>query len=242
MQDTNEAQATLVHLLAGTDGNLTVVGDDDQAIYRFRSAQPRNILAFGERYPRHDRIVLGRNFRSRAEILTAAATCIAHNAQRHPKRLVAARGTGGRITTRGFATDRDEAGWAAALIADALATGTPPGEILVLARTGFATGPIQAALAAAGIPHRVLGSLGLYERAEVRDALAYLALLANPADAQAFRRAVQAPRRGIGASSANRVVALARAQHGGDLIAPSANGRELTQIRSPARDRLARFG
>ena len=68
----------------------------------------------------------------------------------------------------------------------------------MLARTGYATGPIQAALAAAGIPHRVLGSLGLYERAEVRDALAYLTLLANPADAQAFRRAVQAPRRGIG--------------------------------------------
>src|SRR4051794_19186993 len=174
MQDTNEAQATLVHLLAGSDGNVTVVGDDDQAIYRFRSAQPRNILAFGERYPRHARVVLGRNFRSRAEILTAAACCIAINELRHPKRLVAARGTGGRITTRGFATDRDEAGWAAALIADALATGAPPGEILVLARTGFATGPVQAALAAAGIPHRVLGSLGLYERAEVRDALAYL--------------------------------------------------------------------
>src|SRR6185436_18461376 len=69
MQDTNEAQATLVHLLAGPEGNLTAVGDDDQAIYRFRSAEPRNILAFGERYPRHDRVVLGRNFRSRAEIL-----------------------------------------------------------------------------------------------------------------------------------------------------------------------------
>ena len=111
------------------------------------------------------------------------------------------RGAGGRITTRGFAPDRDEAAWAAGLIADALAAGTPPGEVLVLARTAFATGPIQAALAAAGIPHRVLGSLGLYERAEVRDALAYLALLANPRDAQAFRRAVQAPRRGVGTAT-----------------------------------------
>ena len=73
MQDTNEAQATLVHLLAGRDGNLTVVGDDDQAIYRFRCAEPRNILAFGERYPRHRASCSARNFRSRAEILTAAA-------------------------------------------------------------------------------------------------------------------------------------------------------------------------
>src|SRR4051812_46858099 len=144
MQDTNQAQATLVHLLAGSDGNVTVVGDDDQAIYRFRSAEPRNILAFGERYPRHERVVLGRNFRSRAEILTAAACCIGENQHRHPKALIAVRGRGGRITTRGFATDGDEAGWAAGLIADALAAGTAPGEILVLARTGFATGPIQA--------------------------------------------------------------------------------------------------
>jgi DNA helicase-2/ATP-dependent DNA helicase PcrA len=243
MQDTNEAQATLVHLLAGSDGNVTVVGDDDQAIYRFRSAQPRNILAFGERYPRHERIVLGRNFRSRAEILTAAACCIAMNEMRHPTRLVAVRGPGGRITTRGFATDRDEAGWAAALIADALATGTPPGEILVLARTGFATGPVQAALAAAGIPHRVLGSLGLYERAEVRDALAHLALLANPRDAHAFRRAVQAPRRGAGSATIGRVVAAARERFAGDLITACANAQILNDVRSQAtRDALATFG
>ena len=108
------------------------------------------------------------------------------------------------------ASDRHEAHWVAGTIADALAAGVAPTEILLLARTGYATRPTHAALAAAGIPHRVLGSLGLYERSEVRDALAYLALLANPADAQAFRRAVQSPRRGIGMATANRVVALAR--------------------------------
>ena len=185
--------------------------------------------------------MLGRNFRSRAEILTAAARCIAHNAQRHPKALSRSRGAGGRITTRGFAHDRDEAAWAAGLIADALAAGTPPGEILVLARTAFATGPIQAALAAAGIPHRVLGSLGLYERAEVRDALAYLALLANPRDAQAFRRAVQAPRRGVGTATIAHVVAAARERFAGDLITASAHAHELTGVRSqPTRDAARR--
>ena len=111
-----------------------------------------------------------------------------------------------------------------AAIADALAGGTPPGEILALARTGYATEPLQRALAHAGIPHRVLGSLGLYERTEVRDALAYLTLLENPADAQAFRRAVGSPRRGIGTATATELVALAaRARTDGDLIAASAH-------------------
>jgi DNA helicase-2/ATP-dependent DNA helicase PcrA len=243
MQDTNEAQAALVHMLAGPDGNVTVAGDDDQSIYTFRSADPRNILRFGDRYPEHRRIVLARNFRSRAEILTAAAACIAHNPRRAPKQLVAVRGSGGRVITRGFARDRDEAAWVAGLVADALAAGTPPGEVLVLARTAYATAPVQVALAAAGIPHRVLGSLGLYERAEVRDALAHLALLANPADAHAFRRAVGSPRRGVGAATASRIVAAAREQHGGDLITASARAQTIAGLRSPAvPDRLAGFG
>jgi DNA helicase II / ATP-dependent DNA helicase PcrA len=242
-QDTNEAQAVLVALLAGAGGNVTCVADDDQVIHTWRGAEPRNVLAFGERHPGHARIVLGRNFRCRAEILDAAVACVSHNQQRTAKALIAMRGPGGHAQVVAFGTDRDEARWVAGQIAEALAAGVPPADVLVLARTGYATGPVQAALAQAGIPHRVLGSLGLYERAEVRDALAYLTLLANPADAQAFRRAVQSPRRGVGVSTANRVVALARAEHAGDLIAASARAHELTAIRQQAvRDRLARFG
>jgi len=242
-QDTNEAQSVLVALLAGAGGNLTVVGDDDQLVYSWRGAEPRNILAFGERHPGHTQIVLGRNFRCRAEILAPAVACVSHNQRRAAKALLAMRGPGGQVDVLGFASDRHEAQWVAGTVADALADGVAPGEILVLARTGYATQPAQAALAAAGIPHRVLGSLGLYERAEVRDAMAYLALLANPADAQAFRRAVQAPRRGIGVATASRVVALARDEHDGDLIAASSHAGGLAQIRSrAARDRLCRFG
>ena len=112
----------------------------------------------------------------------------------------------------------------------------------MLARTAFATGPIQAALAAAGIPHRVLGSLGLYERAEVRDALAYLALLANPRDAHAFRRAVQAPRRGVGTATIGRVVAAARERFDGDLITTCANAAAARRRarRTPTRRRARR--
>ena len=102
LQDTNEAQAALLELLAGPTGNLTAVGDDDQLIYRFRCAEPRNILRFGERYPGHRQIVLGANFRSRAEILHAAVACVSHNPQRTAKALRAVRGAGGQLELAGL--------------------------------------------------------------------------------------------------------------------------------------------
>jgi len=242
-QDTNEAQSALIALLAGADGNVCAVADDDQLIYSWRGAEPRNVLGFGERFPGHARIVLGRNFRCRAEILDAAVACVAHNQNRAAKALIAVRGAGGHVRVLAFHSEHHEAHWIAGTIADALAAGVPPTEILVLARSGYASQPVQSALARAGIPHRVLGSLGLYERSEVRDALAYLALLANPADAQAFRRAVQSPRRGVGTATANRIIALAREQHGDDLIAASTRAAGLDGIRQRAvRDRLTGFG
>ena len=155
-------------------------GDDDQLIHGWRHADPRHILDFHLRHPARTEIVLGRNFRSRAEILDAAVRCVSNNEQRAGKALIAVRGPGGQVRVRAFANEYAEANWVTTQIADALAGGTPPGEILALARTGFATEPLQRALAHAGIPHRVLGSLGLYERTEVRDALAYLTLLAEP--------------------------------------------------------------
>jgi len=187
--------------------------------------------------------VLGRNFRSKAEILQPAARCVSRNSRRWPKALIAMRGTGGRVEVLGFATDHDEAQHAAATVRGALAGGLAPIEALVLARTGFATEPSQRALAQAGVPHRVLGSLGLYERAEVRDALAYLTLVSNPSDAQAFRRAIGAPKRGIGQAGAGHVITLAREQHGGDLITASRQHLTPTAVRSAAaREALERFG
>ena len=207
-QDTSHAQATLVDLLAGPDGNLCVCGDDDQLIHGWRHADPRHILGFAERHPTHAEIVLGRNFRSRSEILEAAVSCVSHNERRAPKALIAMRGPGGQVRVAALVNEYQEAHWVAGQIADALAAGVPPTEILALARTGYATEPLQRALAHAGIPHRVLGSLGLYERTEVRDALAYLTLVQNPTDAQAFRRAIASPRRGVGTASANRLIGL----------------------------------
>ena len=242
-QDTNEAQGVLIALLVGPDGNVCAVADDDQLIYSWRGAEPRNVLEFGERFPRHGRVVLGRNFRSRSEILNAAVACVSQNERRTAKALIAVRGDGGRVYVRAFQSEYHEAHWIARTIGQALAAGVAPTEVLVLARASYATEAVQTALARAGVPHRVLGSLGLYERSEVRDALAYLTLLVNPADAQAFRRAVQAPRRGVGSATVTQVVALARERHHGDLIVASAQGGQREAVRrQTTRDRLAAFG
>ena len=242
-QDTNEAQGVLVALLVGADGNVCAVADDDQLIYSWRGAEPRNVLEFGERFPGHGRVVLGRNFRSRSEILNAAVACVARNERRTAKALIAVRGDGGRVHVRAFQSEYHEVHWIARTTGQALAAGITPAEILVLARASYATEAVQTALAQAGIPHRVLGSLGLYERSEIRDALAYLTLLVNPADAQAFRRAVQAPRRGVGSVTVTQLVALAREHHHGDLIVASAEGGRLEAVRrQTTRDRLAAFG
>ena len=242
-QDTSHAQATLVDLLAGPDGNVCVCGDDDQLIHGWRHADPRHILGFAERHPAHTRIVLGRNFRSRSEILDAAVSCVSHNERRAQKALIAMRGPGGQVRVLGLANEYQEAKWAAGQIAEALDAGVQPTEVLALARTGYATEPLQYALARRGIPHRVLGSLGLYERTEVRDALAYLTLLVNPRDAQAFRRAIQSPRRGVGPATANALVTRARESLGGDLIAASAGAAAIERVPSAAaRDRLVQFG
>jgi DNA helicase-2/ATP-dependent DNA helicase PcrA len=242
-QDTNEAQVVLLALLAGPDGNVCAVADDDQLIYSFRGAEPRNVLEFGERFPGHGRIVLGHNFRSRSEILDAAVACVSQNERRTAKALSAVRGDGGRVHVCAFQSEYHEAHWIARTAGQALAAGIAPAEILVLARASYATEAVQTALAQAGIPHRVLGSLGLYERTEIRDALAYLTLLVNPADAQAFRRAVQAPRRGVGTATITQLVALARERHHGDLIVASAQGADVEAVRRQStRDRLAAFG
>ena len=210
-QDTNRAQAELVALLAGPKGNLTVVGDDDQQVHRWRGADGSQLLEFAQRYPRHRTLVLGRNFRSRTEILDAAVRCVEHNQRRTPEVACGrARPRAAGCSSRRFHEDWHEAHWVAGHVGDAIASGIPGPEILILARTGYATQAVQASLARAGIPHRVLGSLGLYERAEVKDALAYLTLLVNPRDAQAFRRAIQSPRRGIGPATIKLVLARAR--------------------------------
>src|ERR1019366_4045445 len=153
-QDVNRAQAELVALLGGPGGNVSIVGDEDQVVHRFRGADPAHIADFAKRYPSHATIVLSRNFRSRVEILDAAVRCVGNNQRRVQKALVAVRGHGGQGLVRGFLEDWHEAHWIAGQIGEAIASGVPGPEILVLARTGYASKAAQLALARAGIPHR----------------------------------------------------------------------------------------
>jgi DNA helicase-2/ATP-dependent DNA helicase PcrA len=228
-QDTDTAQCVLLERLAGPggcapNGSLVVAGDDDQLLYGWRGARVENLLDFRRAYPCATELVLRRNYRCRPEILAAASSCIAHNTRRRDKALIAARPAGGTVDVARFGNDHQEAAVLARRIDAVIARGVDAREILVLCRSLRYTRPLQQALTSAGIAHRVIGARSFWERVEVRDALAYVALVANPHDGVAFRRAVgaptdrrqfakagrRAPSRGVGPATQHSVVEHAR--------------------------------
>ncbi|MDO8185842.1 ATP-dependent helicase [Conexibacter sp. JD483] len=244
-QDTNAAQMALVRLLAGTGygdsgGRLLAVCDDDQSLYSFQGSEIANVLRFGDSFPGHRTVVLSRNFRSRALVLEIASTVIRRNRDRQPKQLDAARGAGGVVRSYCFADDQDEARWITRRVSDALAKGISPEEIQVLHPARWVSMPLQRALAQARIPYRVLGSLGVLERSEVKDALAYVRLLVNPQDALAFDRAVARPARGIGEVGRRHVVESARARRI-DLIAACSQASSIASLNVRQREALEQF-
>lgn len=241
VQDTNYAQMGLVRLLTEPDGNFTGVGDPNQSLFGWRGADPESILTFEETFPGHRRIELPENFRSHSEILDAAQLLIANNTSGPKLAFDAKRGPGGHVGTEGFEDEHEEARWIAGEISRQLRAGVPAAEILVVARTASATDPVQHALAQANIKHRVLGSLGLYERAEVKDALAYLALLVNPRDGHAFRRAISRPRRGVGDVVGKALITYAR-DNDIDLLTACTQADQLAHVRTKTRERMALFG
>src|SRR3954466_13031603 len=179
-QDTNPLQDRLLRLLAGEQPNLMVVGDDQQAIYGFRSADVRNILRFDRDYPQARVVGLVRNYRSTPQIVEAANRLIAHNTTGRPKTMLAQAPPGPEPVYRAHASEEAEARWAGATITRAAAHGIVRSEVAVLARAkGVLTG-IEAALVAAQIPYRVLSGTAFYQRREVKAALAHLTLLVNP--------------------------------------------------------------
>ena len=195
-QDVNRAQAELVWLLAGQAGNVAIVGDEDQVVHRFRGADPQHIAGFAARHPSHATIVLGRTSapaerssrRPRGASRTTSEGC--------RRSLSPCAAPAGRSRCAGSTRTGTRLTGSPARYRRRSASGIPGPEVLILARTGYATEPVQLSLARTGVSHRVLGSFGLYERTKVKDPLTYLTLLLNPADAQAFRRAIQSPRRG----------------------------------------------
>ncbi|OLC07396.1 MAG: hypothetical protein AUH42_03685 [Gemmatimonadetes bacterium 13_1_40CM_70_11] len=209
-QDTNAAQYRLVRLLAESHRNLCVVGDDDQAIYGWRGADVRHMLAFQEDFPDATLIKLEQNYRSTQVILDAANGVIAENRARLGKTLYTTRQGGDPVVLLTAADERDESEWLAGEFATLAAqTDIPYEGMAVLYRTNAQSRPLEEAFRFRGIPYRLIGAVSFYERREVKDLLAYLRLIANPADDGAFARVVNVPRRGLGDASVAFVGAAA---------------------------------
>jgi DNA helicase-2/ATP-dependent DNA helicase PcrA len=209
-QDTNAAQYLLVKQLARRHGNLCVVGDDDQAIYGWRGADVRHMLAFQNDFPGTTLIKLEQNYRSTQVILDTANGVISENATRLGKTLFTATKGGDPVTLLTAADERDEAEWLAAEFSRLEGEGDIPYDgMAILYRTNAQSRPLEEAFRFRGIPYRLVGAVSFYERREVKDMLAYLRLIANPADNEAFLRIVNVPRRGIGDASLSLLVQAA---------------------------------
>jgi len=209
-QDTNAIQYAWLRLLAGERDNLFVVGDDDQSIYGWRGARVENIQEFSRHFPGARLVRLEQNYRSTGNILRGANAVIANNPSRLGKELWTADGDGEPIRIYGAFNEVDEARFVVARIAAHLEGGGSPSDVAILYRTTAQSRLFEEALAQAGIPYRVYGGLRFFERAEIKDALAYLRQVANPHDDAAFERAVNQPPRGIGSKTLEAVRAHAR--------------------------------
>ena len=212
-QDTNRLQYRLSSLLADGWGNICVVGDDDQSIYKFRGATIENILSFESQYKNCRVIRLEQNYRSTSHILDAANAVIAHNTQRKGKELWTKQ-AGGEPLTHYFADDeRDEAQFVASQILSAYGRGASWRDHAVLYRMNAQSNQFEYAFKRSGIPYRIIGGTRFFDRAEVKDILAYLSLISSPADDLRLTRIINSPPRGIGARTVETVGELAAEQN-----------------------------
>jgi DNA helicase-2/ATP-dependent DNA helicase PcrA len=209
-QDTNHAQYRLLQLLAGEHGNLMVVGDEDQSIYGFRHADIRNILDFEPDFPDAALVKLEQNYRSTEVILDAANAVVERNRERRPKELWTDEKGGELVQLSELGDEHEEARWVAAEI-ERLGEegGLARFEVAVFYRTNAMSRVLEDTLNRFDVPYQVIGGTKFYERAEIKDAVAYLSLLANPADLVSFQRMVNSPRRGIGNTTQGRLASHA---------------------------------
>ncbi len=220
-QDTNRAQNELVLMLGRQHRNVCVVGDSDQSVYRFRGADFRNLLQFEDSFPDARVIVLEQNYRSTQTILDAANAVIANNALRKPKALWTEQ-IGGELITRYHAEDEhDEAAWVAGEVlklhgpsggAGARSGGYAWGDVAVFYRTNAQSRAVEEELVGHNIPYRVVGGTRFYDRREIKDLLAYLRAVANPADEVSLKRILNVPKRGVGETSVARIEAFGRSE------------------------------
>ena len=204
-QDTNRAQYQIIRLLTGEHRNICVVGDPDQSVYKWRGADIRNILDYEDDYPGTKVVRLEQNYRSTQRILALASAVIANNVQRKDKSLWTENEEGDKARVYRAWDEHEEANFVAQTTLTLRGEGTPYEGIAVFYRTNAQSRVLEDALRRARIPYVIVGGVRFYERKEIKDTLAYLRLVINPADDVAFRRAIQAPVRGIGAATVARL-------------------------------------
>lgn len=209
-QDTNHVQYEIANLLAAKYQNLMVVGDDDQSIYSWRGADITNILDFEQDFKNCKTVKLEQNYRSTGHILSAANAVVRHNSQRKDKRLFTAEGDGEKIQAFQASDERDEGRWIAGEIEKLHAKGTSYDDIAVFYRTNAQSRILEDMFLRAGVPYKIVGGTRFFDRAEIRDVMAYLKMIVNPADEMSVKRVINTPRRGIGSTSIQKIEQLAR--------------------------------
>ena len=239
-QDTNRAQYELIRLL-GAHGNIAAVGDDDQSIYGWRGADVRNMQDFLKDFPSAKLVRLEENYRSTQIVLDAANGVIAENSGRIGKTLTTRRRGGEPVTLVTAADERDEAEWVVReLQKRSAAADWQYREMAVLYRTNSQSRALEVAFRNAGVPYRLVGAISFYDRREVKDLLAYLRLVSNPADDEAFLRAVGVPRRGLGETSL-ATLAQAAAQWGKPLLETARIADRVPELRPNVREAFRKF-
>ena len=239
-QDTNAAQYRWLQLLAGEHRNLAVVGDDAQSIYGFRGADISNILDFEDTFPDARVIKLEQNYRSTQTILSAANAVIAHNRAQKPKELWTDAGDGEKIKIRELDDEHAEARYVVGEIERLVDEGSSRAEIAVFYRMNAQSRIIEDTLVRRDIGYQVIGGTKFYERAEIKDAIAYLTVLGNPQDVVSFERIVNSPRRGIGQTSLQRVLGYAQTM-GIDVWDAAADPEAVPGLGKAAQRALGRF-
>lgn len=209
-QDTNASQHELLSLLVSPDHNICVVGDDDQSIYSFRGADVDNILNFPQEFNGTHIIKMEQNYRSDGNILNLANSLIGHNTKRHNKNLWTYRNPGVMPTYTYYASDYDETDSIVEDIKDYIAAGNNYSDVAILYRNSRLSYVIERSLAREKIPYKIIGGFKFFERAEVKDIIAYLCVIANPADDQRLKRIINVPARKIGAATVDKIATLAQ--------------------------------
>ena len=239
-QDTNLCQLELLKLVAGARKNVCAVGDDDQAIYGWRGAEVKNILRFEKHFPGAREVRLEQNYRSTGRVLACANGVIARNPARKPKKLWTAAGPGDPVKVAACAGEEEEAHFVAAEIARLRGEGRPWSHFAVLYRLNAQSRPIEEALREAQMPHEVHGGSAFFDRAEVRDLLAYLKVCITPEDETSLARIVNVPARGIGDATLEKVHAFA-VQEGLHLFQALRRAAEVPGLSKGAPEKIAEF-